>query len=533
MIQQSSNNHIYSIAHWQALRYFGLYRVFISLIFVATYFVVGARQIWNNYDTDLFLGGSIGYFVFAAIAVILVRIERPSFDQQLNIQVAGDVGFIVTLMHAVGGVKSGLGLMLIIVIAAASLISDGRRIIFFAALASIFLLLEQAFDMYAWGDGFDDFTHTAILCGSCFATAWLARIFADRTQLIEALASQRGLDLENLSHVNQLITHEMQDGILVVDGDFKLRHFNNRSEMLLGSVVSANKDHTLKELAPEIDLLLKAWVAQGKESRPESLIHSLGGRELRLRFMALGDDRRQGAVIFIEDWSRVQSQALQLKLAALGRLTANIAHEIRNPLSAISHANQLLLEEENTPKPTQRLYNIIQDNVQRLDQIVSDVLELNRRDRAQAEGINLITFLSDFRAHFCQVERIPIEGFKILMDIEEAVITFDRRHLDQILWNLSRNAWRHGAKQLGSLKIHLQNGRRSSELMLDIIDDGPGISPENRTQLFEPFFTTEKEGTGLGLYIARELSEANSAHLMYIDQTRGACFRLFMKKLNG
>ena len=159
--------------------------------------------------------------------------------------------------------------------------------------------------------------------------------------------------------------------------------------------------------------------------------------------MPLGADRKQGAVIFVEDWSRVQTQAQQLKLAALGRLTANIAHEIRNPLSAISHANQLLQEEDQAHPTATRLLQIIADNVQRMEKMVKDVLELNRRDRTRQELIVLPDFLREFHDKFCQAEKVPSAGMALDLSEYSHPVLFDRQHLHQILWNLCRNGWQH------------------------------------------------------------------------------------------
>ena len=232
--------------------------------------------------------------------------------------------------------------------------------------------------------------------------------------------------------------------------------------------------------------------------------------------------------------SQMQTQAHQVKLAALGRLTANIAHEIRNPLSAISHANQLLQEEDSDPS-TKRMLQIISDNVQRVDQIIKDVLELNRRDRTNQEVIHLESFILDFYTQFCAVEKIPATCFKLSLINAETLISFDRRHLNQILWNLCKNGWRHCKKTENSLELALTLADKTKTVQIDINDDGEGIHESVRSHLFEPFFTTEKSGTGLGLYIARELADANGAKLQYksLDSNNGSGsqFTIHLKKV--
>jgi len=232
------------------------------------------------------------------------------------------------------------------------------------------------------------------------------------------------------------------------------------------------------------------------------------------------------SVLFIEDVTRTQEQAQQLKLAALGRLTANIAHEIRNPLSAISHASELLGEEKRH-RDRERLYRIIHANTRRLDQLVSDVLQLSRRDRASSERIHLNSWLPGFLEEFVANEAVSSERFQLEI-ARDAWVRFDREQLRQILWNLLRNAVRHARDEPRSVRIGL--GGYGDQVELSVIDNGPGVAAGNRGQLFEPFFTTESKGTGLGLYLARELCAANRAALEYVGDMPGAHFRILCQE---
>ena len=516
-------------AYWRPMGFLNVYRLIIACIFIGSHFILHKRIWWENYNGTLYLESAIGYLTASLVAITFTWLRWPRFNRQLTLQTITDIGFIVVLMYAAGGVKSGLGLLLVVAIAAASLISQGRLALFYAALASIALLLEQSYQMLTWDERYYDYSHAVMLSLSCFATAWLAHSFAKRTHQSEELASQRGVDLENLAQVNALITQEMQDGVLVVDKDFKLRHHNTQAEGLLGNAEHAWDAQTLDKCAPELASLMRDWISEEDKIKPNAIKLTTEERELRLRFMPVGTDRKQGAVIFVEDWSQMQIQAQQLKLAALGRLTVNIAHEIRNPLSSISHANQLLQEENPTPS-SQRLLQIIADNVQRLDQIVKDVLELNRRDRTRQATIGLEEFLREFHDQFCQAEKVPSSGFQLNLKQTTTHITFDQRHLNQILWNLCRNGWRHSKQDKASLTLSLHAPANSRIARLEVYDDGAGVMPENRPHLFEPFFTTETTGTGLGLYIARELCEANGANIQYAAKENGSLFVIQLKK---
>lgn len=227
-----------------------------------------------------------------------------------------------------------------------------------------------------------------------------------------------------------------------------------------------------------------------------------------------------GAVIVLEDLQRAQAQ--QVKLAALGRLTANIAHEVRNPLSAISYATELLQEGPRDPAQT-RLLQIILDNTSRLNRIVQDVMQLNRRDRAQPELLDLPGLLSAFVEGLALVEQVPREVLTLEVP-EGSSARFDRGHFEQVLWNLCRNALRYSRRQAGSVRIGWWRDAQG-HLVLEVEDDGPGVAEDAVQNLFEPFYTTDSRGTGLGLYIARELCEANGAVIGYRRGAGGgACF---------
>lgn len=231
-------------------------------------------------------------------------------------------------------------------------------------------------------------------------------------------------------------------------------------------------------------------------------------------------------MLFLEDTTRSREQARQLKLAALGRLTANIAHEIRNPLAAITHAAELLAEERRG-HDRERLTRIIGDNASRLERLVTDVMQLNRRDRGAGERVNLSTWLAAFLEEFVVTEAVPRERIEVDTG-RDAFVEFDSDHLRQVLWNLLRNALRHAREEPRSVRIALR--KYANQVELNISDNGPGVSSANQGQLFEPFFTTDSKGTGLGLYLARELCAANRALLEYVDDTPGAHFRIVCRE---
>ena len=518
-------------ARWRSLKLYNGYRLVIAILFFVTQSAIGDKAYWQDNYVSLVLA----YFIFSCISGLLTWLEKPSINYNLPTQIIVEIVFIVLLMHMQQDGVSNIGLLLIITIASASLISDGRYALFYASLATIGILLEQSYQLVSASKPMQNYTSAVILSLSCFATAWLAYSLAKRVQQSEWLAVQRGLDVKNMAQINALISHEMQDGVLVVDQSLQIKHHNIQAKRLLNLDFEDNEPSnwqgkSLQTLSPEISAMIRRWMYEHtvpNESSPANILKlSTLSRELRLRLLPVAENRHEGAVIFIEDWSQMQTQAHQVKLAALGRLTANIAHEIRNPLSAISHANQLLQEEEDNNPATTRMLQIIADNVQRLDQIIKDVLELNRRDRTNQELIQLENFMTDFYTQFCAVEKIPAHCFKLTLQNSNTVIAFDRRHLNQILWNLCKNGWRHSKNVENSLKLTVLTSTKRQDVQIEITDDGKGIPESVRSHLFEPFFTTEKSGTGLGLYIARELADANGAELQLKTPAKAANVRL-------
>jgi two-component system sensor histidine kinase PilS (NtrC family) len=201
-------------------------------------------------------------------------------------------------------------------------------------------------------------------------------------------------------------------------------------------------------------------------------------------------------------------------------------------LSAINHAAELLLEESDSNETQRRLLQIVHDNTQRLDRMVQDVLKLNRRDRAHRETFQLGAFLRTFVAQFCQIEKVTDEVVSLRIDIDPS-ITFDRSHLNQVMWNLCRNALRYCQRKPASLRISVRAGEPANGVELAVADDGPGVPEAIRPHLFEPFFTTAASGTGLGLYIAREICDANNASLEYVEQPSGAMFMIVFRGVRG
>ncbi len=513
---------------WRLLSIFHGYRLLISLTFSVSAILFADTSFFRTVDSSGFLTGSLVYLGLSVITLLGVVARKPDFELQLSFQVLLDVVMINVLAYASGGIHSGLALMLLATIACAGLISRGRLVLFHASLAVIGVLFTHAYGVLQDRVAPSDFFQVGLVSVGYFAMAWLAFMLAKYADASERLAIERGIDLANMAQVNQLVIRDLHDGVLVVDEHQHLKAGNPQAENLFGSI-PRDAQLTLMDYAPELQDCLDRWRRRPDLPLPP-LYAPIDNRQVNVRFVSIGKPGSNAAamVIFLIDLSQHQQQVKQVKLAALGRLTASIAHEIRNPLSSISHAAELLQEDESHSEDNRRLLAIIRDNTLRLDRMVQEVLHLNRRDHAQLEAIPVKQYLGDFVAEFSQIEKVPEEIFSLELDTDRPML-FDRIHLHQVLWNLVRNAWRHCQKQSGSLRICLSQAAMENMLQLDVIDDGPGVEPEYQDQLFEPFFTTDSKGTGLGLYIARQVCQANGANLDYVAVAPGGQFRILIK----
>ena len=510
-------------AMWRSIYFFNLYRLILSGLFVVLVSTFGDALSLGSRAPSLFFRTSLIYLVVTLVSFLTIKLRRPRFSLQLAFLVGTDIACITVLSHASGGIQSGLGVLLLVSLTATGLISRGKITLFFAALASIAVLLQHSYAVLTQEAAVAQYVQAGLLSTAYFAVAWLAHTMAKYAIASENLAALRGVDLANMAETNRLVIQDMPDGVLVVNESGMVRQYNPGVERLLGYTFSNLDNTTLEICAPLLADRFAVW-RQHQRRGHEVLRLPITNHQVRVRFLPVQREGFGGAIIFLEDMQRIQAQAQQIKLAALGRLTANIAHEVRNPLSAISYATELLQEEKHDPAQT-RLFQIIMDNAARLNNIVEDVLQLNRRDRVQSEDYNLAEKLPLYIEGLRHTQGVSQEIFLIKVT-SACVISFDRGHLDQVLWNLCRNALRYCSKLAGSVQLCAW-GSSEGRTVLEIFNDGPPVAPETVQQLFEPFFTMTAGGTGLGLYIARELCEANGATLEYRQPAKGgACFRI-------
>ena len=512
---------------WRPLRYLNLYRFTLAALFLTSFYLKTTLPMLGSNDPALFEVVAIAYLLGAVAASFAIHWRWPAFNILTYSLVVMDIIALTLLMRASGGVTSGLGMLLVVAIAGNSLLLGGRTSILFAAIASIAVLAEQIYAELS-GTLAPYYTQAGILGATLFATAFLAHVLSRRIRESEALAAQRGVDLANLAQLNQHVIQRMQSGIIVVDANNQIRLMNESAWYMLGlPALGGTTSKSLRLVSPELAEQLTAW-RENILSEAKIFRASGSNTDLLPSMTALGSDERAGTLIFLEDTARMAQQAQQMKLASLGRLTASIAHEIRNPLGAISHAEQLLAEAVTDNPADRRLLEIIHNNTSRVNDIIENILQLSRRNRAVPEDMQLKPWLEQFITEFTLSQGCAAGDVGVSIEPAETVVRMDATQLHQVLWNLCQNGLRYSMDYPKQPKLELHGGLSSSgHPFLDIIDHGPGIPPESAQHIFEPFFTTSAKGSGLGLYIARELCECNGARLSYLAvPTGGSCFRI-------
>jgi len=468
-------------------------------------------------------------FVYAAAAVVFALVAarwRRRFIVQLGVQIAADLAAISLLYLAAGGMRSGLGILYLFPLAGAAILAPLLLALFSASLASIFLLLESAWQIFMT-DREPPLMQAGMYGAAFFAAVLMVNRLAARLLGQEELAAQRGADLRIQQAINQIVIADVGDGILVVGDEGRVYTGNPAARRMLGLEGEA-EDFLLGD-APALEPVAQAYAAWRAAPNEEAAFVTIkpwqeqaegvrGRRDqpvhLKLRFARVDTGNHAGgrSVIFMQDVSAIENEAQQLKLASMGRLTASIAHEVRNPLSAIGHATALLAEDLHGPAEV-RLLKIVGDNVARVNRMVEDILQLSRKAQPHSEPVQLGAFLAELKAEFCEIH--ALDGDIVwLGDAGDATVRFDPLHLHEVLLNLLNNAIRYASRKPASIRI-FPSSDAAGRPELHVQDDGPGITPEVRAHLFEPFYTTSSKGTGLGLYLARELCLNNDAKLDY------------------
>jgi two-component system sensor histidine kinase PilS (NtrC family) len=501
---------------WRVLGLLNLYRLLVPLVLAFLHWVTPETTTVGWAHLRLFLFTDTAYFAIAIAMILALKQRWPSIRRQAWMHIVIDVVAITLLLYSSGGVGSGLGMLLVLPVGAITLLL--RRPFVVAACATLLLLVQQVVaHLYGYASA-ADYTVAGVLGVILFIVALGVLPLADRIRETEALVRQRDVDLANMAELSQYIVQHLRESILVVDANDRIRLINESAAEILGDR-SATPGALLGEAAPKLLYFLSTWRQDPDlpPATPASFVAADGGRVIQPHFAPLGGANPGPVLVFLEDTSLLDENVRQSKLAALGRLSASIAHEIRNPVGAMSHAGQLLAESPKLGDDERRLTEIIRANSERVSTIIGNVMQLSRRDVTHPERLTLADWLQEFRAEFCQTTQTAVGAIEIAPDGADIEIRVDPSHLHQVLWNLCENAVKYAAREDSPQIVELHCGRMAGtgRPFLEVADRGPGIDRQAVDRIFEPFFTSSKGGTGLGLFIARELCQCNGALLVY------------------
>ena len=514
---------------WRVLALVNLFRLLVPLLLAVLFLTISPSPV-GQMRPAIFVGTATAYFLFAIGSIPSIKHRRPVIGFQTIIGACVDVLSIALLTYSSGGMNSGLAALLVLPIGAASFVVGQRLAFMFAAMAALAMLLQQGFVVLVGRGDTGDFTAAGIVGALMFIVTLGVGPLSRSLKESEERVRQREVDVANLAELNQFIVQHLRESILVVDENDTIRLINESAAQLLmhGSVLPGTP---LGEVSPRLMFLLGTWRKHSYDWQMSSLsvVTQDGGSLVQPHFVALNQPEHGPTLIFLEDTTLIAERVQQSKLAALGRLSASIAHEIRNPVGAMSHAAQLLAEDPELTPQERRLTSIITSNGERVSTIIDNVLQLSRRDSTRQERIDLNSWLHEFLTEFRQTSQISADVLRFNPQPQDLEVRVDPSHLHQLMWNLCENALKYGRASDMSVSIDIQTGRIavSERPYLEVLDRGPGIAVTDSERVFEPFFTAGKGGTGLGLFIARELAQCNRAILAYEPRVGGgSIFRL-------
>ena len=511
-------------------RIYVFYRSIVSILLLLSLLSEDTRRLVGILNRDLYFYVALGFL--ATNLILLALITSPLLTRQANLFLVFfvDIAAIALMSNSSGGIVSGLPILLVVTAAASAvLISSGTIATLIAALSVIAVLADTLRLINEQVLALGALVPAGLLGTLIFAVSLLIQFVSRRVSMAEALARRRAANLYDLQRLNEQIVQNLQTGILMVYSNGTVRVMNQAATRLLDPdrPLPLEQGQELAEYNEVLAEQFEQWQENGVHE-PSPITLNEDAPPIIASFRTLSGTDQGNALVFIEDYSPVTRQAQSLKLGSLGRLTASIAHEIRNPLGAVSHAAQLLSESSALPKEDAQLTEIIQHHSQRMNDIIENVMHISRRQPPRPQSLALRgwleNYLDDYRAALT-------DSADIQLDIaEEATeIRFDPAHLQRILNNLIDNARRHSSLKTGTESAYLVVTweHLSRRCIIDVIDQGDGVPREEQAKLFEPFYTTAEQGTGLGLYLCKELCEINNATLNYRPTSKGeSCFRV-------
>jgi two-component system, NtrC family, sensor histidine kinase PilS len=508
------------------------YRSLLSLVLLIMLISPNTRVLVGVLNPPLYIGVALAHL---ASSIPLAGFFSRRLNQRVMLIVFMiDIAAITVLSDLSGGITSGLPVLLVVTVAASAVLIHNRTLAtLIAALSVMALLLDTVWAILSGVLNSAALFPAGLLGALIFFVSLLVQAVAQRLGRAEELARNRASDLYDLQRLNEQIVQHMETGILLVNADGIVRVMNKAASGLLvpERPVLMEQGRQLAEYCPELAYQFETW-RDTRQHRAQPFTVSENSPPVIARFRELQPNSQRESLVFVEDYSPVTQYAQSLKLTSLGRLTASIAHEIRNPLGAISHAAQLMQESPDLSAPDKRMADIIQHHCERVNDIVESVMQISRREPPKPEYLVLEQWLTSYVSDYLRALNHPVD-ITIDCQYKELLIEFDPENLSRVMSNLLDNALRHSKLATGeeTAKIAVGIDFIGHQCTIDVIDNGTGVPTADQPKLFEPFFTTVTEGSGMGLYLCKELCEINSANLSYRRTDQGdSCFRISLSQ---
>ena len=471
-------------------------------------------------QADFYNSSAISYLIIACLLMFLSFVEHRLHLQSI-IQPTTDLLMLSLLAYAGPSTTAGFTILMALATIFGLLLIRNRFALFLGIGAVFSIVLIN----YLRNDNFSQnlYSDISLQILGILAVSLLGNSLARRLTHYEIEADINKRSIHSMHQLNRQIIDKMNRGVLVVNSDKVIMHINQTAWYGLG-LPENPVGKPLKSIVDELNYQYDRIKSDNYEGQPFRATGT--GPQLLPRFITLEDQNTK--LILIDNYSEIIKKVQQVKLASLGQLTASIAHEIRNPLSAINQATQILSEHEQKTEQEQDLMTIIQRQSKRINGIIENIQKVSKRKPADKQPLLVDRFLESFIKEYKQ-------GLKFNPEItcdeiaQELQVHFDHSQLKQVLSNLFDNALKFSFINTNSYRVHLTAGSdpMSGQTFLDVTDEGTGVSIEEIDKIFEPFYTTNHDGTGLGLYISKELCEANNARLDCVPIAfGGACFRI-------
>jgi two-component system sensor histidine kinase PilS (NtrC family) len=514
---------------WRELRLFSWYRLILTILLVCAFYLKYPTSFLGESHPNFYINVVISYVVIALGFLFFTAKKWGPFQLQVLTQITIDLVIIIILIHASGGLKTGLGSLMVVVVVVAGALIPGRMAIFISAIATLMILLQAIYSQFI-KISVSDYSQAGMLGATLFITALLSQTLSKKILENQKLAEQRQQDVKKMAMLNEHIISRMQTGVIVVSPSGQIRLNNQAVLKMLGMNQDKGHQHeVLSQWCPQLAKQLSSW----KQHLPHSFEPFQAKSELPQVLASAMKLESGDFVLYVENTTATAQQVQQLKLASLGRLTASIAHEIRNPLGAISHAGELLAETNQDDRQVRKLTDIIDRHTSRVNKIIDTILEMSRRKKVNPQVVVLETWLIQFVDEFSEHNGIDKNKIKVSTLSPLATVLLDPEQLYQIILNLVENAWHYSTDDDNMPRVEIKLSRVKTDVHVDISDNGPGVSDSTLPQLFEPFCSERTGGTGLGLYLARELAQANGAWLNYVPEESGKSrFRMVIPMKN-